>query len=349
MSSFLRMLCLGAICMVLATACGSDDGPGNINDPNNNNSNTSGNVDLYMWYWNPDGNNPQVQLLDSLNVLDVSVNTPYAANAGNSEVAVILDNLRISDATGGQYEFEASDITVKELRNGSWIQDSEFRVEREKIEDLDVVLVLDASNSLEDRFSVIQSQAINFANKIYENSTGSEVAIVPFATDVMSPFPLSSEEESNDLALFVNSIEQDQFTALYDGMAQGVQILKSNSAASKAMVTFTDGNDNNSQPDNNLFSIRQSLQSFSADSVLITSFTIGLFDAGSSLDTTTLNSLALNGGTSEITSNVNDINTIFEDFSETIAKAHSISYIRNSQTIPVANRILLHFNIDAQN
>jgi len=340
------MLFLGLLVAFLGTGCGSDDG-GPIN-PNGGGNAVQSNVDLYYWYSNDGGNNPIITPVDSTtNALTVNVNAYDAQLAGSSEVAVILSDIRIADDEGDQYEFSVDDIRVTELRNGNWIEDSEFRVERDKIEDLDVVLVLDASNSLGDRFETIKSQAIQFAESIYLNTNGAEVAIVPFATNVYTPFPLSSSDDLLAMTSWVNGISQDQFTALYDGMAQGIQILEPSTAASKAMVTFTDGNDNNSQPTNTVQSIRQSLETVTSNGVSISSFTVGLFDSGSSLDTTTLNNLALNGGTSEVTTNVAQINGVFDDFSATIAKAHTISYIRNAQNIPASTPIMLHFAIAA--
>lgn len=345
-----RMIFLGILVAFLGIGCGDDDGPTNPNGDNNNNDNqVQGNVDLYYWYSNEGGSNPVITPVDSTtNSLDVNVNAYQAQLAGNSEVAVVLSDIRIADADGGQYQFDVDDIRVTELRNGNWIEDSEFRVERDKIEDLDVVLVLDASNSLGDRFQTIKGQAIQFAESIYNSTDGAEVAIVPFSTNVYAPFPLSDSEELPGMTTWVNNLDQDQFTSLYDAMAQGIQILDPSTAASKSMVTFTDGNDNNSQPANNVETIRESLLNVSSNGVWISSFTVGLYDEGSSLDTTTLNKLALNGGTSEVTTNVSQINTVFDDFSETIAKAHTISYIRNAQNIPAATPIMLHFEIEAE-
>jgi hypothetical protein len=127
-------------------------------------------------------------------------------------------------------------------------------------------------------------------------------------------------------------------------MNAGIDILQSSQADGKAILTFTDGTDNNSDPQftpEYLFN-KLTNDTINAGNVLINSFTIGL-EGNGGVDRPVLENLAANGGVARFPQNISELELIFEKFSESISNVYNLTYIRNQQIIPESNPARLRF------
>jgi hypothetical protein len=122
-------------------------------------------------------------------------------------------------------------------------------------------------------------------------------------------------------------------------------MLHSTHAESKAILTFTDGTDNNSDPQYTPAYLLSQLNGNPGD-VPISSFTIGL-DGNGGVDKPVLDVLAVNGGASAFPRNIQELQGVFNAFSEGISTVYKLTYIRNQQVIPDTNPAKLRFVLKA--
>ena len=310
-----------------AVGCGKDEDKPTTPPPSPNREYT-----LYIDFWNPAGNNPQISFDADNSSPEIRID--FSQTFGGVAVPpnftqVIIDNVRIIDQNFVNYQIDG--ITAYEYREdiGDWKIDVEFVMEYEPIGDLNVVLVLDASASLDQDFIKIKSFATDFVTRIFEETPSAQIGIVDFS-DVINSFPLSGN--ANALNNYISNIEQGPFTTLYEAMNIGIDILQENQADGKAILTFTDGTDNNSGPLYTPDYLYTKLTDDSA-SILINSFTIGL-EGNGGVDKPVLESLAANGGIAQFPNSINELEVIFEKFSESISNVYNLTYIRNQQVIP---------------
>jgi hypothetical protein len=143
----------------------------------------------------------------------------------------------------------------------------------------------------------------------------------------------------------MQSIKQGPFTTLYEAMNLGIQMLHNTPAESKALLTFTDGTDNNSDPQYTPAYLLEQLNGVSGN-LPISSFTIGL-DGNGGVDKPVLDILAVNGGASAFPANINELESVFNDFSQGISTVYQLTYVRNQQIIPDTNPAKLRFVLKA--
>ncbi len=287
---------------------------------------------LFIDFWNPNGDNPQISFdaQNSSPEIKIDFSEAFAGEAIPPHFThVIIDNVRIIDGNNVNYVIDS--IIAFEWREdiNNWKVDVEFRMEYEDVEELDVMLVLDASASLGNDFANVQEYANGFVSKIFENSFDVRVGVVDFSTEIHS-LPLSSNEA--EIKNYISSIQQGEFTALYEAMNTGIDILQANEAESKTLLTFTDGTDNNSDP---LYT-PQYLYEKLVDNEIgtnVNSFTIGLEGDGQ-VDAPVLRNLAANGGAAAFPKTIEELGVVFDGFSSSIANVYNLTYIRNQQVIP---------------
>ncbi len=288
--------------------------------------------ELYIDFWNPTGTNPQISFDAENSSPEIRIDFEQTF-AGVAEppnfTKVIIDNVRIIDENF--INFTIDEITAFEWREdiNNWKEDVEFLMEYEPIGDLHVVLVLDASASLDNDFANVKAFASDFVTKIFTEIPTAQIGIVDFS-DVINTFDLSGNQ--NALIQYIDNIQQGPFTTLYEAMNTGIDILQESQSDGKSILTFTDGTDNNSDPAFTPEFLYDKLTDDSAN-ILINSFTIGL-EGNGGVDKPVLETLAANGGVSQFPKNISELEVMFERFSESIANVYNLTYARNQQIIP---------------
>lgn len=301
---------------------------------------------LQLDYWNTTGSNPTIafDLDESSPEVKIDYTQLFAgATSGTGLSNVVINNVRVLDADNVNYEI--IDITAYEWRNdlNDWKEDVEFVMEYEQVEELAVVLVLDASFSLGDDFTNVKEFAKDFVTKTLENNPTAEIGIVDFAIEINS-FPLSTDATA--IFNYIDNIEQGQFTSLYEAMNEGIDMLEMSNKDSKTLLTFTDGTDNNSGPSFTSTSTYERLTNNASDAIKIGSFTIGLNGNGG-VDIPVLENLAANGGIAEFPASITELESVFTEFSNSISNVYDLTYIRNQQQISQSEPAQLKFEIFA--
>lgn len=302
------------------------------------------NFELYIDYWNEHGNTPQISFdeISTSPEVKIDLKKTFTGNAVPPHYSqVIIDNVRIIDELKKNYEI--INIEAFEYRDDieEWKNDVEFIMTFGPVEELDVILTLDASASMGDNFAQVKTYAASFAEKIFDAHAHARVGVVDFS-DVIKDLELT--ENPLEVSNYINQIHQGPFTTLYEAMNTGIDKLSSSNADSKTILTFTDGTDNNSKPQFTPDFLISRLQS---ENNLINSFTIGLEGFGG-VDKPVLEKLAVNGGVASFPKSISQLETVFNDFSKTIANAYNLTYTRNQQIVPRLEPIKLKFNIEAR-
>ena len=300
---------------------------------------------LFIDFWNPDGNNPQISFDgdNSSPEIKIDFNQTFAGIAVPPNLTnVIIDNVRILDANNINYQID--EIIAYEWRDdiNNWKVDVEFVMDYQQLEDLNVMLVLDASASLGEDFTKVKDYANDFVNKILTNSPSAEIGIVGFS-DVINTLGLTTNQVV--LSNYINGMQQGPFTTLYEAMNVGIDTLQQSNSEGKVILTFTDGTDNNSGPEFTPEFLQNKLVN-DTNSIIINSFTIGLKGNGG-VDKPVLENLAANGGIAEFPNNITELGTVFDKFSKSISNVYNLTYIRNQQVIPDSTAAKLKFVIKA--
>lgn len=299
---------------------------------------------LFLDFWNPKGTNPQISF-DGFNTskeIKIDFDDKFEGMAVPPQFTeVIIDNIRIIDNSNNNYKIDS--IKAYEWRDvGDWKLDVEFMMEYNPVEDLDLMIVLDASASLGEDFAKVKSYAKKFIENIYSNTPQAEIGIVSFSDEIHI---LELTNDKNELFSYIDNIQQGPFTSLYDAINDGVEILQENEAEGKAILVFTDGTDNNSQPKHTPSYLRDNLLN-DPNKIKINSFTIGLEGKGG-VDRSVLESIAVNGGTAGFPQNIEELGEVFEKVSKSISNVYNLTYIRNQQQILESDPAELKFEIYA--
>ena len=123
----------------------------------------------------------------------------------------------------------------------------------------------------------------------------------------------------------------------------GIDFLENMTAESKTLLVFTDGTDNNSNPEFTPQYLVDKLENNAGD-VRISSFTIGL-EGNGGVDKPVLEELAANGGSAAFPKNIDELGKVFVKFSSSIANVYNLTYVRNQQVIPDSDKRKLRFVI----
>ena len=295
------------------TSCGKDE---ESNTPNPN-PGTSREYFLYIDFWNPAGDDPQISFDAENSSPEIRIDfdqTFKGVAVPPNFTEVIIDNVRIIDNNFINYQID--EITAYEFRNdiNDWKEDVEFIMNYEPIGELNVVLVLDASASLDNDSTKVKDFASNFVTKIFAETPTAKIGIVDFS-DVINTYGLSNNESA--LISYINAIQQGPFTSLYEAMNTGIDMLQASPADGKAILTFTDGTDNNSDPQYTSEFLYNKLTN-DPSKIIINSFTIGL-EGNGGIDKPVLENFAANGGDAQLPQNISELETILNYFFESIA------------------------------
>ncbi|RLD20291.1 MAG: hypothetical protein DRI69_06610, partial [Bacteroidetes bacterium] len=297
--------------------------------------------ELYIDFWNPNGNDPQISFdkENSSPEIKIDFTKTFAGIAVPPNFTnVIIENVRLIDEDNVNYRID--EINAYEWRKeiNDWKKDVEFVMQFEQVQDIAVVLVLDASASLGEDFETIKNYANEFISQILSQNTNAQIGIVSFS-DQIGSFGMTNNHTA--LQSYIESIEQGPFTSMYEAMDMGIGMLQNTNAESKAILTFTDGTDNNSSPGFTPASIIEKLSS-DPNGAGITSFTIGL-EGNGGVDKPVLEALAANNGQAAFPNTLKELGEVFQGFSESISTVYNLTYIRNQQVIPTSDPAKLRF------
>ena len=329
-----KHLSLFALALLL-TSCGS-----NGVDPKNPKSKE---FELYIDYWNTLGNNPQITFdgVNSSPEVKIDFTKTFAGVAVPPNFTnVIIDNVRIIDANDVNYEINS--ITAYEWREelDDWKEDVEFTMNYTQVQDLSVIMVLDESASLGSDFEKVKQYASSFITNVLDKIPNARIGIVDFADQIHS-FPPTNSKVA--LLNYIASLEQGPFTTLYESVNLGIEMLEAEDAESKVLLIFTDGTDNNSNPEFSAQYLIDKLHTNVSD-VKITSFAIGLEGKGG-VDKPVLTSLVANGGSAAFPKNADELGKVFLKFSSSVANVYNLTYVRNQQVVPDTDKRKLRFVI----
>ncbi len=317
------------------TACG-----GNGVDPNNPQTRD---FELYIDFWNTTGTNPQITFdaTNSSPEVKIDFTKTFAGVAVPPKFTnVIIDNVRIIDEHDVNYQIDK--ITAFEWREDidDWKEDVEFTLNYTQVQDLTVIMVLDASASLGSDIDKVKQYATNFVTNVLNEIPDARIGIIDFS-DVIHSFPPTNNKVA--LQNYIADIDQGPFTSLYEAVNMGIEMLEDAQAEAKSLLVFTDGTDNNSNPE---FTPQYLLDKLNIPSgnVRVSSFTIGLEGRGG-VDKPVLEELAANGGATAFPKNIDELGRVFEKFSGSIANVYKLTYVRNQQVIPDSDKRKVRFVI----
>jgi Mg-chelatase subunit ChlD len=299
--------------------------------------------ELYIDYWNSIGNNPQITFDadNSSPEVRIDFSKTFAGVAVPPNFTnVIVDNVRIIDNNDVNYQIDQ--ITAYEWRHDidGWKEDVEFTLDYTPVQDLMIIMVLDASASLGEDISKVKQYASNFITNVLAEIPNARIGIVDFSDEIHS-FPPTNNKVA--LQNYIASIEQGPFTSLYEAVNIGIDMLDHSTAEGKSLLIFTDGTDNNSSPEFTPDFLVEKINS--TLDVSINSFTIGLEGRGG-VDKPVLEELATNGGLSAFPKNIDELGGVFDKFSSSIANVYNLTYVRNQQVIPEIDKRKLRFVIE---
>lgn len=320
---------------LLVTSCGK-----NGVEPNNPKTRE---FELHIDFWNTQSTNPQITFdaVNSSPEVKIDFTKTFAGVAVPPNYTnVIIDNVRIIDENDVNYEI--NEITAYEWREDidDWKVDVEFTMNYTQVQDLMVMMVLDASASLGQDFEKVKHYASSFITNVLTQIPDARIGIIDFSDEIHS-FPPTNNKVA--LQNYIASIEQGPFTSLYEAVNMGIDILENADAEGKTLLVFTDGTDNNSDPEFTPSYLLDKLDNSSAD-VRINSFTIGL-EGNGGVDKPVLEDLAANSGSAAFPKNIDELGTVFEKFSSSIANVYNLTYVRNQQVIPDSDKRKLRFVI----
>ncbi|MEM9916585.1 MAG: vWA domain-containing protein [Bacteroidota bacterium] len=302
--------------------------------------------ELYVEYCNEDGQSPLLSF-DGNNSSDEVKIDPSSTFTGElippNITNILLNNIRIIDNRSQNYEIK--EIQAFEYRDeiNDWKEDVEFGMSFDLIEDLDIIMVLDASLSLGEDFDKVKSFASRFVENVFEATPTAEIGIVAFSDELNYLRPTNNRSA---VLNYISKMRQGAFTALYDAISMGIDSLSARDARGKALLTFTDGTDNYSIPENAPEALVNKLVD-DPNAVKINSFTIGLEGKGG-VDTDVLQNLAANRGAAEFPGNIKQLEEVFDKFSKAISNVYNLTYIRNQQVVLKSDPVRLRFLITAE-
>ncbi|MCG3118915.1 MAG: hypothetical protein ALAOOOJD_01204 [bacterium] len=279
--------------------------------------------------------------------------TVQTARAAGHRIDLIFNDLRIFDWAGEKkINYEITDVSFEEKVEGKWVAFTEFSpTPVQKINHVGIVLVLDASNSLGNDFNEVKVDAKEFVNLIFQNTDDSaQLGVVGFSTS-LNRLPIDIHNTDKDSvqrrinAFIDKELQQDEFTALYDGMLAGLDMLTDPllKVDAKALVTFTDGRDNYSSRTTSADTVAAYLKKHQ-----IPGFTIGYKGRGE-LDQEILQRLAqASQGVFRLAEDKAKLKAIFHEFAVSVTDVYTVTYWRNDQIIETNEPRLIRLNIGAR-
>ncbi len=136
-----------------------------------------------------------------------------------------------------------TDIPADAFRLDEGGEPRDITVSKEASDDLEVVLIVDTSTSMEiEPMEAVKDAALSFIDRL---QPGTQVAVVEFNTEPVLLNPLS--DDLDEARATVSGLTSTGFTALYDAVAAGLEVFDDDGDdAQRTMVLIADGEDNNS-------------------------------------------------------------------------------------------------------
>jgi Ca-activated chloride channel family protein len=307
------------------------------NDPSAGNT-----FNIYLDYWNTTGRNPEIRFNEQESSKEIKIDftkTFEGQAEGTLFSKVIIDNFKILDKDNNNYTI--NEIKAYEYRSGAWKEDVEFKVNYTQTTNVgEMVLVLDRSESLGADFEKIKQYAAEFVEQTFISHPEVKIGVVDFSAYVSS-LPITNNKAV--ILDYINNLQMENFTALYDAMDTGVDMLLKSPSQSRILVTFTDGTDNFSAV--NLDNVLNKING-DKNSNKIRGFFIGLSGKGD-LDTTVPTLLSSKGWIVSIPQSATQVKEVFNKFGRLISNVYNLTYIRNQKVIPRTTPIVLRFDIHA--
>ncbi|MBT3232942.1 MAG: VWA domain-containing protein [Calditrichaeota bacterium] len=319
-SNFLKLILTQLICAALFLSCDS---------PTSDDDDVLIGFDMYGSYTNTEGTNPDFEIIDTLTHYAINYSQMPTVSTIGRNVNIALNMVSVSTQ---DLKYDIDTLQIHELVNGEWVWFPEFSMRMQNLTQIAVVLVLDVSSSLGNDFYTVKEIAKEFVDIIKDNNVGAKVGVVAFSTDVQS-FPLTDIRW--DVKNYIDGLEQDENTKLYDAMQAGINILRDENAEGKALVTFTDGRDNYSQ------STPEDIQNLLETDEAITSYTMGLQGIGG-VEVSVLQDLAI-GGQYRMVNSIEDLRSAFMLFGDLVSDVYQVVYTRNNQVIRQPRQIRFSF------
>ena len=198
---------------LLFTACGknSDDAQPKSRE-----------FELYIDFWNNLGTTPQITFdaQNSSPEVKIDFSKTFAGVAVPPKFTnVIIDNVRIIDENNINYQIDK--ITAYEWKEDidDWKEDVEFTCDYTQVQDLSVMLVLDASASLGEDFAKVKQYASNFITAVLDEIPNARIGVIDFSDEIHS-FPPTNNKVA--LQNYIAAINQGPFTSLYEAMNMGI-------------------------------------------------------------------------------------------------------------------------------
>jgi Ca-activated chloride channel family protein len=298
---------------------------------------------IYLDYWNTTGRNPEIRFNEQKSSKEIKIdfNQTFEGQAeGTLYSKVIIDNFKILDRDNNNYTIQ--NIKAYEYRGDNvWKEDVEFKVQYTQTTDVgEMVLVLDRSESLGTDFERIKQYAAEFVEQTFASHPEVKIGVVDFSA-YPSSLPITNNKEV--ILNYIKNLEMENFTALYDAMDMGVDMLLRSASQSRILVTFTDGTDNFSRA-----TLNDVLSKINSDKNLnkIRGFFIGLAGKGD-LDTSVPTLLSSKGWIVSVPQSATQVKEVFNKFGRLISNVYHLTYVRNQKIIPRNTPIVLRFDIQA--
>lgn len=198
---------------------------------------------LYSTYSNSVGQGPILKMDAVSNAVQLDT-AKVSTEIENNRIKIRYNNIIFQDGFG---LYDVEDIFAQELVDGEWKKDIENNYIIERSKKIDVVLVLDLSYSVDKEIQEIRKDAKIFAKDFFSKVTEGRIGVVAFGENI-NYYTLD-----NNLKIVESKIDNIQITGnkgskVYEAVDKGIDILQGDASRNRAIVVFTDGN-NNAQSD----------------------------------------------------------------------------------------------------
>lgn len=278
--------------------------------------------------------NPRIQttpepeptpLPSSLNATITQVDT--------SQFPVVTVYVSVTDSNGEPVPVSPNQIVIKE--NGEEMKLDEVGG-TDDIGPLSTLLILDTSGSM-NHGGKLKSAKEAASAYVDQARSSDQIGLLTFNTEIRYEQPLTSDRRKMIAA--INALKAQDDTAMYDAMAEGIDILEAVSGR-KAIIVMTDGLDNRSK-----MSPQQVLQLIGPQGLSIS--VIGLGDpshstgALTSLDEPALKALAEQaGGAYGYANDAESLTALYEKYGRALQSEYIVTYTSPSKLRDGVNRAL---------
>lgn len=281
---------------------------------------------------------PKISKISSDKSPFIDYDNAYAVNTGNGSVQIIIDGVRVQSKSKN---FEIKGVNVYEKdKNKFEKQDEFFNVPpSENKTNIAAVLVLDMSTSLDDLVGDLKEYAKSFVDQVVGSSDSSQVAVIFFSgKDDIEMTSFYNNSNAEDLKTEIDDFNNYQpRTALFEAVSQGINLLDQlEFNGTKALVTFTDGGDNDSNNPSTLIS------DISSSNYLRIS--IGL--KGNDFDKDDLQSIADSKSNSIVVKDKKKLKEAFETVGRQVVSVYRLIYERSDQILDEEIEIKFEVEVD---